>query len=440
MLDTLVRAGRPPEAGLWGGIAYSLAAFDQVLGPGWTIVPLVVVGVDLAGPGRRCLRRLAPSADLSRIRVADAPNNRVELRCSVSGDRTERLTGGVPGWAAREVAPLLPTLDALYVNFVSGAELDLVGARLVRDDFHGPAYADLHSLFLGVESGGARRPRPLAEAPEFAACFDVVQMNQDEFALYQAGLDEASAARLAATGRAARTRPHAAGATSPVGEDAIGMRAKLLAVTRGAAGADIFEHATCEAERDASHGPPTRIEPKRKAPLRPQVNAAAVGCGDAWGATFFSGLLAGASAPAAAAHANAIAAANLECIGALDLRAALARCAPALREPPPSGHLRTSDASSTAAHVPRTTKAPSPGRPRGFLAASALAPPESFPACRRRLVEPPASSPGRPQRRMAATSFAQRAAPPPRLSPNAFQSTAKAPAPATGPPAGPRGR
>lgn len=353
VLDTVVRPGRPPETGLWGGIAYSLAAFDPLLAPGWTIVPLVVLGADLAEPGLRCLRRLSPSADLSRVRSADAPNNRVELRCTASGGRTECLTGSVPGWNAGEVAALFPELDALYVNFVSGAELRLAGARRIRDGFGGPAYADLHSLFLGTESDGSRPPRACPEAPEFAACFDFVQMNEDEFALYQAALD-APAAMEAAAGRPApapaREQPSraepparcwaAVGSSQEQPSRAelaargkvMQGRTRLLAVTRGSKGAEITERPARGARPGASSASHVHVAPPGDAFAPAQANAAAIGCGDVWGAAFFAALLGGASASSAAAQANAAAAANLECRDALDLRASLVRRAAACAE------------------------------------------------------------------------------------------------------------
>ena len=53
------------------------------------------------------------------------PNNRVELRYQSAERRSEVLTGGVPPWTWIGLTPLLRDLDALYVNFISGMEMDL---------------------------------------------------------------------------------------------------------------------------------------------------------------------------------------------------------------------------------------------------------------------------------------------------------------------------
>ena len=71
-------------------------------------------------------------------------------------------------------------LDAIYLNFISGFELALGTAQALRQGFHGPIYADLHSLFLGMHHDGIRVLQPLAGPAAWFGCFDVVQLNEDE--------------------------------------------------------------------------------------------------------------------------------------------------------------------------------------------------------------------------------------------------------------------
>src|SRR5919198_1509394 len=138
-----VRAGPIEE---WGGISYALAGLDAALPPDWEIVPIIKVGSDLAERARaflRSLRRIAPDAALVEV---PAPNNRVELRYYSEDRRSEYLSGGVPGWNWLGLKPLLAlaSLDALYVNFLSGWELDLETTQLLRQHFRPPIYGDLH--------------------------------------------------------------------------------------------------------------------------------------------------------------------------------------------------------------------------------------------------------------------------------------------------------
>lgn len=166
----------------WGGASYAFAAFAAAAPPEWELVPLVRIGSDLSERALAFLRAFG-RFELDRVRVVPEPNNRVELRYFDEHRRTERLSGGVGPWPWPELEPLLGDLDALYVNFISGFELELETAARVRMRMHGPLYCDLHSLLLGVAAGGLRTPQPLERWREWLSCFDIVQVNEDELAL-----------------------------------------------------------------------------------------------------------------------------------------------------------------------------------------------------------------------------------------------------------------
>jgi hypothetical protein len=89
----------------------------------------------------------------------------------------------VPPWNWLGLKPLLADLDALYINMISGFELELETAQLIRQHYRGPIYCDLHSLMLSVQPTGFRAPRPLENAAAWCACFDLLQVNEDEAAL-----------------------------------------------------------------------------------------------------------------------------------------------------------------------------------------------------------------------------------------------------------------
>ena len=125
----------------------------------------------------RDLARLTPGG---RCVEVPAPNNRVVLHYQSAERRTERMSGGVPAWTWLELGPMVRDLDAIYLNFISGFELTLGTAQALRRGFDGPIYADLHSLFLGMQHDGLRVRQPLPDAAEWLRCFDVVQLNEDE--------------------------------------------------------------------------------------------------------------------------------------------------------------------------------------------------------------------------------------------------------------------
>lgn len=297
----LDRDERPVAVEEWGGIAYALSALRAALPPEWKILPILKVGRDLSEEAFRFLREV-PGVDDSAVVVVPEPNNRVELRYVSRERRTERLTGGVPPWTWPEMAPLLDLCDALYVNFISGMEMELPAARALRAGYPGPMYADLHSLFLGLGPAGLRVPRELSGWGEWLRCFDGVQVNEDEFELLGGGTGDPW--HLAA--------------------EALGPDLKLLAVTLGPKGAayvagsdfdpDPLTWRVREALSRAGSARSGRV-PLADLPREGDPT----GCGDVWGATFFARLLAGDGLEEAMTEANRLASRNVEHRGARGL-------------------------------------------------------------------------------------------------------------------------
>jgi hypothetical protein len=273
----------------WGGIAYALASLDASVAPGWEIVPLIKVGQDLAGKAREFLGGLRHVTPGGRCVEVPAPNNRVVLHYYSTERRTERMSGGVPGWTWSELGPMVRDLDALYLNFISGFELALGTAQALRQGFRGPIYVDLHSLLLGMQHDGVRVPRALQDAASWLGCFDVIQLNEDE--MRQLSPDPLS---LAA--------------------EAIGAGTSLLIVTLAAKGA-----AYVAAPGFDGWGTAGRSAAPLRTALIPAPSVEALdptGCGDVFGAAAAARLFAGEPVEAAIRHANAMAARNAAFRGA----------------------------------------------------------------------------------------------------------------------------
>jgi hypothetical protein len=280
-----------PRTEEWGGIAYALAGMDAALDDGWEIVPLIRVGADLAPRAADFLRELHRLAPGARCIEVTAPNNRVVLRYDSAERRCERMEGGVPGWTWPELGPLVADLDALYVNFISGFEMCLGTAQALRRGFRGPIYADLHSLFLGMQGDGMRVLQPLPDAPTWFGCFDAIQVNEDE--MHQLSPD-------------------------PMGMSAavLGAGVTLMLVTLGARGTAYVAAPGFDGwggARTSAAGLPVRTA---------LVGAPAVdaldptGCGDVFGAACCARLLAGAPVDQAIRDANTLAARNAAFRGA----------------------------------------------------------------------------------------------------------------------------
>jgi hypothetical protein len=264
----------------WGGISYALGGMDAALPEEWEIVPIIKVGEDLAPAAAQFMGGLRRMAADGRPIVVPYPNNRVELRYFDDERRSEVMRGGVPPWTWLGLKPVLETarLDALYINFLSGWELDLETTMLIRQAFAGPMYADLHMLAWAVQPDGLRTLRPISHVREWCGCFDVLQVNEDEMRMLAAD-------------------PMALAAT------ALHAGVRCLVVTMAKRGAVYF--AAADFERLALQRPdslrPFEALASDVGPMRTSIVPAdhiieggdPTGCGDVWGATYFSRLLAG---------------------------------------------------------------------------------------------------------------------------------------------------
>lgn len=287
----------------WGGITYALSAFDAALPADWELVPLVKVGADLAPQAVDFLRHLRRRASDAHPIVVPYRNNRVELFYTDAERRSEVLSGGIPGWSWMGLAPLVRDLDALYVNLISGFELDLETAQLLRQHFGGPIYCDLHSLVLAVQPSGLRTLRPLPDVALWCRCFDLLQVNEEEMAMMASD-------------------PMALAAT------ALANGVQNLTVTLGRRGAVYFAAPEFTRLADIRRSVPRTSRPAmggaiQTALVPPSLARIAdgdpTGCGDVWGATYYSRLVAGDRFTDAMRAAHDAAARNVEHRGASGL-------------------------------------------------------------------------------------------------------------------------
>jgi hypothetical protein len=284
----------------WGGITYALGALEAALTPDWEFVPILKVGSDLAHSARQFVAGLDRAApDAAPIEVP-YPNNRVVMHYQSDERRCERLTGGVPGWSWLGLKPLLADLDALYINLISGFELDLETAQLIRQHFRGPIYCDIHSLLLAVQPNGLRTLRPLPNPAAWCRCFDLIQVNEDEMSMITSDPMALATMALAEGVSSVTITLGNRGLiyfAAPGFERLSDLRRPALA---GAAGAIRTAKLPAKVPRHPGPGDPT-------------------GCGDVWGATYFSRLLAGDNLDAAIDRALDAAARNVDHRGATGL-------------------------------------------------------------------------------------------------------------------------
>ncbi len=270
----------PEEMVGWGGVGYALSAAAATVPPGWSVLPIVKVGHDLAREADAWLATL-PRVDRSAVMVVPEPNNRVTIRYQDAAERTERLEGGVPPWSWTELAGIVGGCDALLVNFISGHEASLDTCRSLRAGFTGPIHADLHSLFLGSRADGTRVPRPIPDLGGWLSCFDSVQMNEVEMSLARASSDDVEEFLRGTVDHGPSVAIATLGAGGVVWAERIGARTTTGSVTISA---------------------PRRGDP--------------TGCGDVWGGAFVARRLSSGSVGGAAELATRLATRSVEHRGA----------------------------------------------------------------------------------------------------------------------------
>ncbi len=129
------------------------------------------------------LQRIATDAARDRGAVSQQSRRAALLRrrAAERGD----APAACPAWNWLGLKPVLETarLDALYINFLSGWELDLETTKLIRQHFRGPIYCDLHMLVWAVQPMDCARCVRSRTSREWCGCFDLLQVNEDEMAM-----------------------------------------------------------------------------------------------------------------------------------------------------------------------------------------------------------------------------------------------------------------
>ena len=259
----------------WGGLLYNLTILCT-MGQA-RIIPVVNIGRDSHKPVMEILSRF-PNIDLEQLKKVPARNNHCFLHYHNQSHKCEILKGGVPPLTYARLKPLL-NCKLVLINFISGPDVRLAALEKFRAYYNGIIYMDIHSLTLGRKKapGGywrhLRRPRYWQR---YAACADILQVNETEFELLSGEKLSLSEAADFMAGQL--------------------MRLKCLVVTRGAEGSLVVY----------------RSGEKLVGRLLPPIRVARVfdttGCGDIFGAGFVSEFLNSGSYLKAARFGNRLAA------------------------------------------------------------------------------------------------------------------------------------
>lgn len=247
-----------------GGITFPLTALSAQIAFGDELLPVFPYGED-ASDVMQTLMKEFPAIDARHCWAVNQDTTRVRLfHVSASHYNTQlaRSLGPIP---PDRILPLLSAADLVYLNMMTGEDISLETAKLLRGNGR-MVYFDLHMIAYRVHADGRREPAPAEHWKQWVNAGDVLQCNEREFE-----------ALIPAPSADARVR---------MLFDVAAPR--LFVLTRAEAGADLYS-ASGEVLHVPALPPPRIVDP--------------TGCGDAFGSTLALGLARGARLTEAAGKA-----------------------------------------------------------------------------------------------------------------------------------------
>ena len=281
--DQIIRADGSIFRSL-GGLTYSVSAMAALAGPDVEILPICRVAHALRD---RLVAEWSAFDNVSDLGLLawKGPPSKVTLEYRegglIGGDREERLSCRTPPLAMHEIDAAIAA-DAILLNCVTGAVLTPGALGRISESL-APVHLDVHSLVLGHGADGVRFPQRPADWQSWIDVAHTLQCNEQEAAVL--------AGSVASGGVYSDPVERFVCATL---DRSVGPR--TVVITRGAAGAELFEHDT----------PGVQV-------AAPEVEAVdPTGAGDTFGAAFVLELIGGADAKSATQAA--VSAASAACL------------------------------------------------------------------------------------------------------------------------------
>lgn len=275
-----------PEVQCLGGLYHSLAYTSLLAGSEFQIIPVARIGKDYFPKVKEVLSEFY-NIDLSNIIVEQRENTAVTLRYRTPTTRDEITSPPMQSLQANELRGVLDA-DGILVNLISGDDVTLEALQWLSEKSEGIIYLDFHSRALGIDALGRRFYRKPVNWQAWLKACDFVQMNEGEAACL-CGKNELSVFREFL--REMLNSPKLKGMFITLGESGV------LAGMKNEKGQQeiqyIFAHSCDVMIRDI------------------------IGCGDAFGAAFFTHYLTKRNFWQATEFANRVAARNATFMGSI---------------------------------------------------------------------------------------------------------------------------
>ncbi len=163
----------------------------------------------------------------------------------------EEIYKNISGKLSVEKILDLNQFDGIFINMITGFDIDLDDLIKLRKSYGGLIYFDVHTLSRGLDENGNRNFRKIPNREKWLSNVDIVQVNQNELLTLSDRQDEFG-----------------------IAHEVLSLGPKLLLVTKGNLGAIMFYMNNNRLESFSV--------PAEKAKV---VNK--IGCGDVFGAVFF---------------------------------------------------------------------------------------------------------------------------------------------------------
>lgn len=229
-----------------GGVYYSTLGFLSCCNPADRL--LLLTGWN--SKRFSLFKRLYSKIDLSLSEeILDMPE--VFLQTSGKTERRE-VYKNIAGNLSFAKLENLSRFDGILINMITGFDISLEQIKWLRKNYSGLIYLDIHTLSRGLDEKGNREFRLIPNAEEWLACVDILQCNETELkTIYNVEKEELAA------------------------EWIIGKGIKTLIITKAEKGSAAYFKNEGGIEFWKING--EKITAKNK-----------IGCGDIFGATFFS--------------------------------------------------------------------------------------------------------------------------------------------------------
>lgn len=174
----------------FGGILYSLVSLAAISKSKATVYPVMNLGEDEYDNVTQFLNTIG-NIDLTyinktshRTRVVNLfykdKDSILNVSTKKTYDREENSTEPTMPVEYEQVKSLLPQLNGILVNLVSGVDIELESFMKIRNNFSGYIHMDLHNLVMQTFPDGTRKQMPVKDWQSWVSLPDTLQMNESE--------------------------------------------------------------------------------------------------------------------------------------------------------------------------------------------------------------------------------------------------------------------